>query len=60
MYISKTIITCKSCGEKYYLIEENCPMRDKQKLPCEKCGFILKEWNAAVMYSLEPVSYTED
>ena len=49
MYISKTIITCKNCGEKYYLIEESYPMREKDKLPCEKCGFILKEWNAAVI-----------
>ena len=40
MYISKTIITCKNCGEKYYLIEESYPMREKDKLPCEKCGFI--------------------
>jgi len=34
MYISKTIITCKNCGEKYYLIEESYPMRDKEKLFC--------------------------
>ena len=60
MYISKTIITCKNCGEKYYLIEENYPMRDKDKLPCEKCGFILKNWDNAVIYSLEPVSQKED
>lgn len=60
MYISKTIITCKNCGEKYYLIEESYPMREKDKLPCEKCGFILKEWNAAVIYSLELVSHKEE
>ncbi|MDY5764385.1 MAG: hypothetical protein SPK10_06315 [Treponema sp.] len=60
MYISKRLITCKNCGEKYYLIEENYPMRDKDKLPCEKCGFILKNWDNAVIYSLEPVSQKED
>lgn len=60
MNISKTIITCKNCGEKYYLIEESYPMRDKDKLTCEKCGFILKEWDAAVIYSLEPFSNKED
>lgn len=35
-------------------------MRDKEKLFCEKCGKILKEWNSAVIYSLEPVSHKED
>lgn len=28
-------------------------MRDKDKLPCDKCGYILKEWNGGVIYSLE-------
>ena len=59
MYISKRLITCKNCGEQYYLIEENYSMRDKDKLPCEKCGFILKNWDNAVIYSLEPVSEKE-
>lgn len=50
---SKTQITCPICGEKYYLIAEDYPMRDKDKLPCDKCGYILKEWNGGVIYSLE-------
>lgn len=53
---SKTIITCPKCGIKYFLIAEDYPMRDKDKLFCEKCGYILKEWNAAVIYSLERIS----
>ncbi|MCR5171931.1 MAG: hypothetical protein K6B73_03585 [Treponema sp.] len=60
MYISKSEITCKNCGEKYYLIEESYPMRDKDKLFCEKCNYILKEWDAAVVYSLEKISAKED
>lgn len=51
--VSKTQITCPKCGEKYYLIAEDYPMRDKDKLPCDKCGYILKEWNGGVIYSLE-------
>ncbi len=50
---NKEIITCPKCGEKYYLIEENYPMRDKDKLYCEKCDYILKDWDAAVIYYLE-------
>lgn len=30
-------------------------MRDKDKLPCDKCGYILKEWNGGVIYSLEKI-----
>ncbi len=51
--MSKIKILCPKCGAQYYLIGENYPMRDKDKLPCEKCGYILKEWNGGVIYSLE-------
>lgn len=53
---NKTTIICPNCGEHYYLIEESFPMRDKDKLPCKKCGHILKEWDGGVIYSLETIS----
>lgn len=53
--VSKTQITCPKYAEKYYLIAEDYPMRDKDKLPCDKCGYILKEWNGGVIYSLEKI-----
>lgn len=51
--ISKSKIRCSACGKQYYLIEECYPMRDKDELQCEQCGYILKKWNAAVTYYLE-------
>jgi ribosomal protein S27AE len=56
---SKNIIICPKCGIRYFLLEEDYPMRDKDKLSCEKCGYILKEWNAAVLYSLEKITDKE-
>ena len=53
---NKTPIKCPNCGKQYFLIEESYPMRDKDKLPCEKCGYILKEWDGGVVYSLESIS----
>lgn len=57
---SRTKIICPNCGKKYYLIEEDYPMRDKDELHCDKCNFLLKEWNAAVIYCLEECSDEED
>ncbi|MBQ8679499.1 MAG: hypothetical protein IJ530_07020 [Treponema sp.] len=53
---NKTTIICKKCGEKYFITEENYPMRDKGRLTCEKCGYVLKVWNCGAVYSLEKSS----
>lgn len=57
---SKIKIICPSCRKEYFLIEESYPMRDKDKLHCKECGYLLKEWNASVTYSLEPVLNKEE
>ena len=39
------------CPMVYLIEREHCPVRDKDKIFCEKCGSEIVSWNGGVIYS---------
>ena len=40
----------ENCDMVYLLEEVHCPVRDKDKIMCSKCGSEIHSWNGGVMY----------
>lgn len=40
----------ENCDMVYLLEEVHCPIRDKDKIVCSKCGSEIHSWNGGVMY----------
>lgn len=47
---------CENCGTEYEIENQDYPMRDKDSIKCEFCGYTLLEWNAGVIYSAKNIS----
>lgn len=48
-------VVCDDCGAVYYATKHKLPARDKDSLPCQKCGATLIRWNGACQYTLSPI-----
>jgi hypothetical protein len=56
--LKMTDVTC-DCGAIYRETSVKFPLRDKDKFNCERCGTLIKEWNATTSYSYELLSPAE-
>ena len=49
-------LICEGCGTVYLLKSQTQPVRERETLHCPKCGHLIREFNAARSYWLEPAN----
>ena len=42
---------CEKCSSKYELTEHKLPIRDKDSLECDICGYKLHSWNGGCLWT---------